>query len=346
MEGITMKNIKVFFVLLLSILSIISCQSYGPLNNAIRDGDITRVRTLLDKGAGINEKDKYVFYSPLMWATYYKNIDIIKLLLDRGANINEIHFDGPHATPLIMAVDLGNFDIVKLLVDRGADVNLPCGADANLYDAVDSVYFTALYIAIEKSKSQEENYNEIIRLLLNKGAIVYRKHIEASIYNKGMDEETLRKLKEAYTGNTITVKYNEGLLLAVIDFEPRGLPRQDSTRLSEWIRTDLINSGQFKVIERAAMNEILKEQSFSLTGCTDTSCAVQVGKLLSARKILVGTIESYNNQIFISGRIVDVEKGVAEIAHKETINSVKNLDKGASNFVKNLTKRINGIPVQ
>jgi hypothetical protein len=54
----------------------------------------------------------------------------------------------------------------------------------------------------------------------------------------------------------------------------------------------------------------------------------------------------FRNYFFINGRIVDVEKGVAEIAHKETVNSVKELDKGAINFAKNIARRANGLPVR
>ena len=51
----------------------------------------------------------------------------------------------------------------------------------------------------------------------------------------------------------------------------------------------MINTGQYVVIERNEMSKILNEQGFQMTGCTDVSCAVG-GKLMSARKMLVGTI--------------------------------------------------------
>ncbi len=153
-------------------------------------------------------------------------------------------------------------------------------------------------------------------------------------------------VKAAKSGNAYIAQNTDALLIAVIDFEAKSVSRQDAVRVSEWLRSELINTGQFKVIERSAMSAILKEQSFSMSGCTDTACAVQVGKLLSAKKMLVGTVESWNNKVFINGRIIDVEKGVAEFAHKETVYSLNELDAGSANFAKNLARRINGLPVQ
>jgi hypothetical protein len=344
-----MKNMKILIILSFFITSIINCQnfqsvnqnlkylSYSSLIKAVYDNDYIKVQRLLEQGADVNENKNTNNYTPLMWAASMGNYEVAGLLINKGANINETNNYRTYS-PLMLAASNGHLDIVRLFLDKGADINLSC----NEYNP----WETALYAAITSSDLKSRNNTSIIQLLVKRGAIIYRKQIEASIYNKAVDSETLLMLKKYYTGNTITTKYNEGLLLAVIDFEPRGLPRQESVRLSEWIRAELINTDQFKVIDRVAMDGILKEQSFSLTGCTDTSCAVKVGKLLSARKILVGTIESYNNQIFISGRIVDVEKGVAEFAHIETVNSLKELEKGSSNFVKTLTERINGIQVQ
>ncbi len=60
--------------------------------------------------------------------------------------------------------------------------------------------------------------------------------------------------------------------------------------------------------------------------------------------MLVGSVEVWKNKVFINGRIIDVEKGVAEFAHKETVASVNDLDTGTANFAKNLARRINGLP--
>ena len=140
--------------------------------------------------------------------------------------------------------------------------------------------------------------------------------------------------------------YGERMRLAILDFEAKeGISKATVTTASEWITTEMINTKHFTVIERTAMNEILQEQAFSTTGCTETSCAVKLGRLLSARKILIGSIAKWRKKIIINGRIIDVEKGVAEFAHKESISSLDDLDIGVSSFAKNLSKRIQGYTV-
>lgn len=125
--------------------------------------------------------------------------------------------------------------------------------------------------------------------------------------------------------------------VAVIDFQSKGINATISKNVSELIRAELISSGKYTVIERAQMAEILKEQEFQMTGCTDVSCAVKVGKLLSARKILVGSVMQMGTKIIISGRIVDVERGVGEEAANQDAQSANELDTAVRLFVAKLS---------
>ena len=125
--------------------------------------------------------------------------------------------------------------------------------------------------------------------------------------------------------------------VAVIDFQAKGIPHSLAANTTELIRTELVNTGKYTVIERAQMTQILREQEFQMTGCTDVSCAVKVGKLLSARKILVGTVMKIGNKIIISGRIVDVERGVAEEAATQNALSMNEIDNAARLFVSRLS---------
>jgi TolB-like protein len=138
----------------------------------------------------------------------------------------------------------------------------------------------------------------------------------------------------------------ERMRLAIMDFQAKDLPKSTAERASDWLRTEMINTNNFIVIERSAMKEIFKEQAFSMTGCTDTSCAVKIGKLLSAKKILIGSIEKWRKKIILNGRIIDVEKGIAEFAQKETVSSLDDLDKAVNLFAQNLDRRIQGLEVK
>ena len=133
---------------------------------------------------------------------------------------------------------------------------------------------------------------------------------------------------------------NKKMHLAVMDFEAKDISANESVKITELIRNDIVNTGKFVVLERAQMGQILKEQGFQQTGCTDVSCAVELGKALSANKILVGTVMKLGDQIIITGRIVDVEKGVVEFSDKAVAQSQKDIINSVSTFVERLSGRI------
>lgn len=145
------------------------------------------------------------------------------------------------------------------------------------------------------------------------------------------------KEKPAANRTNQTIQYTgEKEVLAVMDFEAKEVPRSTALSVSELIRTELINSGKYTVIERSQMKEILKEQGFQQSGCTEIACAVKIGKLLSARKMLVGSVIKLGTKLIISGRVIDVERGVGEKGAKGTANSVEELDAGVTEFINNL----------
>ncbi len=130
--------------------------------------------------------------------------------------------------------------------------------------------------------------------------------------------------------------------IAIIDFKPDGVSETFSRRVSELIRSEMINTGSFTIIERTSMDSILKEQAFQQTGCMDDSCAVTIGRLLSAKKMLIGTILKLGNKTVITGRIVDVERGTADFSHSQIVQSESRLFHAIKLFAQNLTLRIQG----
>ncbi len=109
----------------------------------------------------------------------------------------------------------------------------------------------------------------------------------------------------------------EKMRLAVMEFKADGVSRSQAIRISELIRTEIIHSGKYIVLERTQMDMILREQGFHQAGIFDDTSAARAGKILSTQKILVGTVMRLGSSIIISGRIVDVEKGIAEHGAQE-----------------------------
>jgi hypothetical protein len=137
-----------------------------------------------------------------------------------------------------------------------------------------------------------------------------------------------------------TQLFAEKMRIAIMDFTADGVTKQEARRITELIRTEIINTGKFTVIERDQMDKILQEQGFQQTGCTDESCAVKIGRLASANKMLVGTVMAVGTTMVINGRIVDVEKGIAEFGERQIARNSGEIYDTAVAFSQKLTKRI------
>lgn len=78
---------------------------------------------------------------------------------------------------------------------------------------------------------------------------------------------------------------------------------------------ELVKSGQFTVIERQRLDDILKEQNLSLSGQISPSTAVQAGKLLGVDYMLTGRITKFG-QRQVGG---NAGWGIAMSAKKKTL---------------------------
>jgi ankyrin repeat protein len=96
-----------------------SIESTRLLCQAIEEGNLERVRSLIASGADVNAKDKRGD-RPLYLAAKHGQIAVVELLIASGANVNaKSRSDG---TPLSMAVSYGHINIAKLLIAKGANV--------------------------------------------------------------------------------------------------------------------------------------------------------------------------------------------------------------------------------
>src|SRR6266567_7085376 len=87
------------------------------LFEAVRNGDLATMKTLLRSGVDPNSRN-YVGATPLMYAAGFASPECISLLLDSGADVNATSKAG--ATALMWAT--GHAANVRLLLEREAGV--------------------------------------------------------------------------------------------------------------------------------------------------------------------------------------------------------------------------------
>ena len=72
--------------------------------------------------------------------------------------------------------------------------------------------------------------------------------------------------------------------IAVSDLDGSEVSSSEIKALTERLRSELLMTKHFKVLERDIMEEILKEQGFQQSGCTTSECVVQIGTTSKCRK--------------------------------------------------------------
>ena len=98
--------------------------------------------------------------------------------------------------------------------------------------------------------------------------------------------------------------------VAVMPLQAKGVAATDADVISDGIVNRLQQKGGQRVLERAQMDQILKEQGFQSSGaCDGAECAVQVGKLLSVDRMLVGSVGLLGHTYTLSLRLVSVGTG-------------------------------------
>jgi TolB-like protein len=107
--------------------------------------------------------------------------------------------------------------------------------------------------------------------------------------------------------------------LAILDLDAQGVSRVEAGAVSDALRNAMAELKEYTVVERGQMQEILKEQGFQQTGCTSSECAVEAGKLLGARYLVVGGVGKLGETYVLNVRVVDVQTGVVVRVSSEKI---------------------------
>lgn len=95
----------------------------------------------------------------------------------------------------------------------------------------------------------------------------------------------------------------------------------------------MVNNGVFEVIEQSQAGSILDAQEYSLSGCTDKACAVEIGKLLAAENIVIGSVSRLGKKFIVTATIINVSTG-----QNIRADSVEGM------AIEDMTEQVNGLP--
>jgi len=157
----------------------------------------------------------------------------------------------------------------------------------------------------EMTKTEQELDKE--RRMLEK----QRERLEKQI--KKLSKRTLSVEALRYDPSKVT-RVGSRLSVAVMPFESKGELEDLGELVMEKLITQLVNLRRFRVIERVAMDEIMKEQALGMSGVVDEAMAIEMGKIAGADAIILGSCNVVQGFGTVKARFIDTETGEAIVA--------------------------------
>ena len=138
-----------------------------PLVEAIKSGDLEKLRFLLDNGHSPNEVQRYTtsdLFQKVQSAIreMFGNGILAKGAMEQFRMVNRGEQEHVQKTPLELAVQENREDMVRLLVERGAD--LTQNGDELLFAAIKCQNYSTLSYLVEAGVRLEENQRSIYHL--------------------------------------------------------------------------------------------------------------------------------------------------------------------------------------
>ena len=86
--------------------------------------------------------------------------------------------------------------------------------------------------------------------------------------------------------------------VAVVDFDVRvrNVDSELGIAMAEFLTDELFKLGRFRILDRANMKDVLKEQQNMLYGTVDPNTGAQVGKMLGAEYLIVGVLTKFKEK--------------------------------------------------
>lgn len=145
---------------------------------------------------------------------------------------------------------------------------------------------------------------------------------------------------------TPTIAPAKAISIAVIRFKTLNKEAQDISLgelISETFTSSLVNSRNFKIIEREQLDKLVKEMEMGQTGFIETTDAVEIGKMLHADAIITGSVALLGGQIQLNARIIEIESAYVISADTKTMSyTLKNINRMTNEIVAKLAKKLAG----
>ncbi|MCX7021967.1 MAG: PEGA domain-containing protein [bacterium] len=129
--------------------------------------------------------------------------------------------------------------------------------------------------------------------------------------------------------------------IAIVDMEPVGCEDAIAIAVGEILRTEIINTYAFQVVERGQLNKLLEEHSLQLSGLIDDATIAKAGAIIGVEYIGVGSISKIGNTYTLSLRVINVSTGLAILGKTVTVTNLDELASKCKDIAWDLTDKEN-----
>lgn len=120
--------------------------------------------------------------------------------------------------------------------------------------------------------------------------------------------------------------------VAILTFKAIGTPQEMGEAVAEILRTELVDIGNFELVERGQIEALIQEQKLQTKDLFDVKTAVEIGRLSGAKLVVIGSIVKLGNTFTLNSRFIDVQTGIVRIG--------KNIRGNSENEISNMCRQL------
>ena len=113
-------------------------------------------------------------------------------------------------------------------------------------------------------------------------------YVKPRYQSSGYSEKDLSQVNAFVSPQARTKIYRK---VAVMPF--RAPVELAGASIADLLTTELLQTYKYQMVERSQMEQVLGEQALGLKGVTDSTLAMEVGKILGVQGVIVGTVPEY-----------------------------------------------------
>jgi formylglycine-generating enzyme required for sulfatase activity/TolB-like protein len=127
----------------------------------------------------------------------------------------------------------------------------------------------------------------------------------------------------------------------VADFRASGVAQDVAQTVANTLRAELTRIRRFVVVQRGDMEAIARDLQSEVDHCTDQGCAVELGRMLNAEKVVVGRVARLLGRLVITAQIVDLGRNDIEFARTlDCADEPEAVRNAAARVARDLSKQV------